>query len=574
MSQQPPHFRTEQPIRRAFSAGDGLALLLVAVLLYVGTRLALNAPEVVSGPNITLTPRALPWYAALSVGRMAAAYALSLVFSLAYGRVAAYNRRAEQVMMPLLDVLQSVPILSFLPVVLLGLSAILPEKAAAELAAIVLIFTSQVWNLTFAWYQSLTTIPKELREASSIFRLNTWMQFKTLELPFAAISLVWNSMMSWAGGWFFLMAAEIFTVGQRDFRLPGLGAFLHEAAEQSDFRAIAWGIGTLILVIVLLDQLMWRPLLAWSDRFKVAMVDDAEPPTSWFYNAWRGGRLAHWLRNHVSGPLLERVDSHLVRRHPVPETAVAPTTFSLWAGRVLALLPLAVLLYGVYRAGILLLSVSPAQWQTIGLGLLATLLRVTIALLIALAWTIPLGVAIGTNRRLAAILQPLVQIAASVPATALFPVLLLFVLRLPAGLNIAAVLLMLMGTQWYLLFNVIAGASAIPQDLKYTSSLLQLGRWARWRTLILPALFPYLVTGAITAGGGAWNASIVAEYVQFGGQTLHTVGLGALISTATAQGDYALLLAATLTMVLAVIVINRLLWRRLYVMAEEKYRME
>lgn len=574
MSQQPPHFRTEQPIRQAFSAGDGLALLLVAVLLYVGTRLALNAPEVVSGPNIALTPRALPWYAALSVGRMAAAYALSLVFSLAYGRIAAYNRRAEQVMMPLLDVLQSVPILSFLPVVLLGLSAILPEKAAAELAAIVLIFTSQVWNLTFAWYQSLTTIPKELREASSIFRLNTWMQFKTLELPFAAISLVWNSMMSWAGGWFFLMAAEIFTVGQRDFRLPGLGAFLHEAAERSDFRAIVWGIGTLILVIVLLDQLMWRPLLAWSDRFKVAMVDDAEPPTSWFYNAWRGGRLAHWLRNHVSGPLLERVDSHLVRRHPVPETAVAPTTLSLWTGRALALLPLIVLLYGVYRAGILLLSVSPAQWQTIGLGLLATLLRVTIALLIALAWTIPLGVAIGTNRRLAAILQPLVQIAASVPATALFPVLLLFVLRLPSGLNIAAVLLMLMGTQWYLLFNVIAGASAIPQDLKYTSSLLQLGRWARWRTLILPALFPYLVTGAITAGGGAWNASIVAEYVQFGGQTLHTVGLGALISTATAQGDYALLLAATLTMVLAVIVINRLLWRRLYVMAEEKYRME
>ncbi len=572
--QQPPHFRTEQPIRQTFSAGDGLALLLVAVLLYVGTRLALNAPEVVSGPVIALTPHALPWYAALSVGRMAAAYALSLLFTLVYGRIAAYNRRAEQVMMPLLDVLQSVPILSFLPVVLLGLSAILPEKAAAELAAIVLIFTSQVWNLTFAWYQSLTTIPKELREASSIFRLNTWMQFKTLELPFAAISLVWNSMMSWAGGWFFLMAAEIFTVGQRDFRLPGLGAFLHEAAEQSNFTAIAWGIGTLVLVIVLLDQLVWRPLLAWSDRFKVAMVDDAEPPTSWFYDAWRSARLTHWLHNGVIRPLVERVDSWLVRSFPVPETAVAPTTFSVWAGRFLALPSLALLLYGVYRAGTLLLSVSLAQWQAVGLGLLATLLRVTIALLIALAWTVPLGVAIGTNRRLAALLQPLVQIAASVPATALFPVLLLFVLRLPAGLNIAAVLLMLMGTQWYLLFNVIAGASAIPQDLKYTSSLLQLGRWARWRTLILPALFPYLVTGAITAGGGAWNASIVAEYVQFGGQTLQTVGLGALISTATVQGDFALLLAATLTMVLAVILINRLLWRRLYVMAEEKYRME
>ncbi|MBE2201738.1 MAG: ABC transporter permease subunit [Anaerolinea sp.] len=574
MSQLRPHFHTEQPIRRAFSLGDGLAFLFVVVALYVGARLALSAPEVVTGPTIVLTPRALPWYAALSVGRMTAAYVLSMLFTLVYGRIAAYNRRAEQVMMPLLDVLQSVPILSFLPVVLLGLSAILPEKAAAEFAAIVLIFTSQVWNLTFAWYQSLTTIPKELREASSIFRLNTWMQFKTLELPFAAISLVWNSMMSWAGGWFFLMAAEIFTVGQRDFRLPGLGAFLHEAAEQNNFTAIAWGIGALILVIVLLDQLAWRPLLAWADRFKVAMVDDAEPPTSWFYNAWHNARLSHWLRRQVSDPLLERVDQGFVRRFPMPETSLTPINRSIWIGRIMALLPLAVLFYGAYRAGLLLFSVSLPQWQSISLGLLATLLRVTAALIIALGWTVPLGVAIGTNRRLATLLQPLVQIAASVPATALFPVLLLLILRLPAGLNIAAVLLMLMGTQWYLLFNVIAGASAIPQDLKYTTSLLQLGRWERWRTLVLPALFPYLVTGAITASGGAWNASIVAEYVQFGGQTLQTIGLGALISEATAQGDYALLLAATLTMVLAVILINRLVWRRLYLLAEEKYRME
>lgn len=574
MSQPPPHFRIAQPNRHAFRLGDALALALIATLLYVGARLAINAPEVVSGPTIDLTPSALPWYAALSVGRMTAAYALSLLFTLVYGRIAAYNRRAEQVMMPLLDVLQSVPILSFLPVVLLGLSAILPEKAAAELAAIVLIFTSQVWNLTFAWYQSLTTIPKELREASSIFRLNGWMQFRTLELPFAALSLVWNSMMSWAGGWFFLMAAEIFTVGQRDFRLPGLGAYLHEAAAQSNFVAIAWGIGALILLIVLLDQLVWRPLLAWSDRFKVGMVADAEPPTAWFYDTWRSARFSHWLRDQVSGPLLERVDSWWVRRFPVRETAVTPSSASLWAGRFLLLPPLALLFYGGYRAALLLLSLPLYQWQHIGLGLLATLLRVSVALLIALAWTIPLGVAIGTNRRLATFLQPLVQIAASVPATALFPVLLIFILRLPAGLNIAAILLMLMGTQWYLLFNVIAGASAIPQDLQYTASLLQLGRWERWRTLILPALFPYLVTGAITAGGGAWNASIVAEYVEFGGKTLQTVGLGAIISDATAQGDYALLLAATLTMVFAVILLNRLVWRRLYVLAEEKYRME
>lgn len=558
--------------RRPFGVGDLLALFVVAVLLYLGTRLALNAPDVVAGPEISLSPKALPWYAALSMGRMATAYGLSLLFTLVYGRIAAYNRRAEQVMMPLLDVLQSVPILSFLPVVLLGLSAILPEKMAAELAAIVLIFTSQVWNLTFSWYQSLTTTPKELREASTIFQLNSWLQFKTLELPFAAITLVWNSMMSWAGGWFFLMAAEIFTVGQRDFRLPGLGAYLHEAAGQGNFTAIAWGIVTLVLLIVLLDQLVWRPLLVWSDRFTISMVEDAEPPTAWFYTAWRTSRLAHWLHDRLIEPGVERLDSWLIHRRP--PTNAAATRNTSWIARFLPLIPLALLVYGLYRSAVLLLTLSVSQWQTIGLGLLATLLRVTAALILALLWTIPLGVAIGTNRRLATLLQPLVQIAASVPATALFPVILLFILRLPAGLNIAAVLLMLMGTQWYLLFNIIAGATAIPQDLKYTSSLLQLGRWERWRTLILPALFPYLVTGAITAGGGAWNASIVAEYVEFGGQTLHTTGLGAIISEATAQGDYALLLAATLTMVVAVILINRLLWRRLYVLAEEKYRME
>lgn len=560
--------------RRAFGPGDILALLIVLTVLYVGTRLAFNAPTVIAGPDINLSPSALPWYAALSLGRMVAAYVLSLIFTLFYGRVAAYNARAEQVMMPLLDVLQSVPILSFLPVVLLGLSAILPVSVAAELAAIILIFTSQVWNLTFAWFQSLTTIPKELREASKIFRLNTWMQFKTLELPFAAISLVWNSMMSWAGGWFFLMAAEIFTVGQQDFRLPGLGAYLHEAANRSDFTAIGWGIATLVLVVVLLDQFVWQPLLAWSDRFKVEMVEDSDGPTSWFYDLWRRARLAEWVRTRLIGPTMERFDNWTVRRFPMKSTAPPAEPGRPWWQLALGIAAGGVLIYGGYRAAALLITVSLPEWEEIALGLGATLLRVFAALLIALAWTVPVGVIIGTNRRLAAVLQPMTQIAASVPATALFPVLLLFVLGLPAGLQLAAVLLMLMGTQWYLLFNVIAGASAIPQDLKYTTAMLQLGRRERWRTLFLPALFPYLVTGAITAGGGAWNASIVAEYVQFNGQTLTVTGIGATIATATAQGNYALLLAATLSMVLAVVLINRLLWRRLYRLAEEHYRME
>jgi NitT/TauT family transport system permease protein len=456
----------------------------------------------------------------------------------------------------------------------LSLSVILPINLAAEIASIVLIFTSQVWNMTFGWYQSLTTIPKELGEASSIFRLNSWMQFKKLELPFATISLVWNSMMSWAGGWFFLMAAEIFVVGERDFRLPGLGAYLQEAANQSNFQAILWGVGTLVLVIVALDQLIWRPLLAWSDRFKVETVESDQPPTSWFYNALHSSRLLSTFGEKLLVPLSDRMDLWLIKRfQPGVEREIKNSNKS-WLSVLVGLVFGVAMLYGVIRVITFLVTVPGTQWASIALGVSATTLRVAGALLIALAWTIPVGVAIGTNRRMAAFFQPVIQITASVPATALFPIFLLFVLGLPGGLNIAAVLLMLMGTQWYLLFNIIAGANAIPQDLKYTTTLIQLSRRERWKTLILPALFPYLVTGAITASGGAWNASIVAEHVHFGGETIQTVGIGALIAEATAKGDYALLLAATLSMVLAVILINRLLWRRLYRVAEEKYRME
>lgn len=574
MMQSQQIFHTSQRTDRAFTWGDVIALALVAVLLYAGARLAFAAPTVIAGPDITLSPSALPWYTLLSVGRMTVAYALSLLFSLLYGRAAAYNRRAEQLLMPLLDVLQSVPILSFLPVVLLSLSAILPQTIAAELASIVLIFTSQAWNLTFAWYQSLSTIPKELREASSIFRLNPWMKFKSLELPFGMISLVWNSMMSWAGGWFFLMAAEIFTVGARDFRLPGLGAYLHEAANRGDIASIGRGLGALILTVALLDQLVWRPLIAWSDRFKVEMVENDEPPTSWFYDLVGNARLVHWISVKLLGPLAERFDLWLLNRFPMRSDTPRDGARRDWLGLFFSALLALGVLFGLFRAGAMLWEVQLAQWAQIGLSVLATLLRVTLALGIALVWTAPLGVAIGTNRRLAAILQPVVQVTASIPATALFPVILLLVLSLPDGLNLAAVLLMLMGTQWYLLFNIIAGASAIPQDLKYTTQLMQITGWQRWRTLILPAIFPYLVTGAITASGGAWNASIVAEYQTFSGQTLSVTGIGALIAKATAVGDYPLLLASTLSMVLTVILVNRLLWRRLYRLAEEKYRME
>lgn len=565
----PPKERLE----RSFTWGDVIVILLMAVLLYGGARLAFDSPPIIEGPQISLDPSALPWYTLLSVGRMLGAYILSLLFTLTYGRTAAYNRRAESILMPLLDVLQSVPILSFLPIVLLGLSAILPQRVAAELAAVVLIFTSQAWNMTFGWYQSLTTIPKELREASSIFRLNSWLRFKRLELPFAMIGLIWNSVMSWAGGWFFLMASEIFTVGSKDFRLPGLGAYLQEAANQGNYRAIAFGLTALILTIVALDQFIWRPLLAWSDRFKVEMVESDQPPTSWFYDLIHTSWLFLWVMAFF-GKINERLDHWLIQRAPMKADLNGDDAKLNWKLSAFYLLLGILILYGGFRAVLMLISVPQTQWGQIGIGVLATFLRVNVSLIIALLWTIPVGVAIGTNRRVASILQPIVQVTAAVPATAIFPIVLLFFINMAGGLNIAAVFLMLMGTQWYLLFNVIAGASAIPQDLKYTASLLQLSRWETWRTLILPALFPFIITGAITASGGAWNASIVAEFVHFGGQTLFATGIGSLISQATAKGDYPLLLASTLSMIVTVVLVNRLFWRRLYKIAEEKYRME
>jgi NitT/TauT family transport system permease protein len=561
----------------ALSAGDGLIILLLAALLYIGARLALNAPASITGPTITLAPAALPWYALVSTTRMALAYLLSLLFTLGYAYFAARNRRARLVLLPLLDILQSVPILSFLPVVLLGMTAILPERLGVEVASIILIVTSQVWNMTFSFYQSLTTIPEELHEATQIFRLNPWLRFKTLELPFGSNGLIWNSMMSWAGGWFFLMAAESFSVGDRDFRLPGLGSYLQEAANQGNTTAIILGLGTLVLVIVLLDQLVWRPVLVWADRFKVEMATGDDPPTSWFYDILSRSWLVEQFTTRVSHPAAERLDRRMQRffdkREGRRSTATSngrPSFLTIIVGA----LALVVIGYLAVQAAGMLITLPLQEWGLILQGLLATFLRVTVALIIGVAWTVPVGVLIGSNRRAANFLQPVIQIFASIPATALFPVIVLALVGVTGSLNAPAILLMLLGTQWYILFNVIAGTAAIPQDLKYTTALLQVKGWARWRTLILPALFPYLITGLVTAGGGAWNASIVAEYVTFSGQTYSVTGIGEVIAAATAAGDYALLLAATLAMIVTVVTINRTVWRRLYRVAEERYKME
>jgi NitT/TauT family transport system permease protein len=566
-------FKIELPSWRRFTWGDAVVLLGLAVLLYLGIRLGLGAPAIIKGPEIDLAPRVLPYYAGLSLGRMMWAYLLSITFSMVFGYLAAQTRTAEKVLIPLLDVLQSVPILSFLPVALLSLSAILPTAWAVELSSIFLIVTCQAWNIAFAWYQSLTTIPRNLKQASTIFHFNPWLRFKVLELPFAAIGLIWNSMASWGNGWFFLMAAEIFSVGDRNFRLPGLGAYLQEAANRGNLESIAWGLGALILIIVTLDQLVWRPLLAWSERFTMSLVESDNPPTSWFYNALRNSRLLNALLL-VLRPPLAKLDEWLTQRLPISGIKFQARGRYSWVWYLVATAAALALFYGSILAGGMLWNLRLEQWGGIALGVLTTLLRVMAALLITLGWTIPAGVAIGSNPRLAAWLQPVVQIAASVPATALFPVLLLLVIGLPGGLNLAAILLMLLGTQWYLLFNIIAGASAIPRELRYTADLLKLSRWERWRSLFLPAIFPYAITGAIAASGGAWNASVVAEYAQFGGQTYQTLGVGSLIAQATGAGDFPLLLAATLSLILAVVTINRFFWQRLYRLSEERYRLE
>jgi NitT/TauT family transport system permease protein len=519
---------------------------------------------------------ALPAYAGYSLLRITIAYVLSLGFTLAYGYVAAYNPRAEKFMIPLLDVLQSIPVLSFLPGVMLAMVALFPgRQLGVELGAILLIFTGQVWNMAFSFYASLKSIPKDMREAATIYRFSWWQRFIQMELPFSAIGLVWNSMMSVAGGWFALMVCEMFVLGPRDFRLPGLGSYLQTAASAGDTPSILWGIATMVAVIVLLDQFVWRPVIAWAEKFKVEQVESADAPRSWVLNLVEHSSGLAKIRQKTLRPLSERLLLYFARKH-TEETSleiVAPV-WRDWMVRVLALLALGGIGYGVVRVAIILSGLQKVELHEAALGLGATFLRVNLALLIGALWTIPAGVAIGFNPRLARIAQPLAQIAASVPATALLPVILLVLIRIGGGLGLASIVVLLLGTQWYVLFNVIAGAMAIPTDLKECCSVFRMRGIERWKKLILPGIFPYLVTGLVTASGGAWNASIVAEYFHFKGQIYTTTGLGATISQATDSGDFHLLLVATMMMAATVVTINRLVWRRLYALAERRFRLE
>jgi len=457
---------------------------------------------------------------------------------------------------------------------MLAMVALFPgRQLGVEAGAILLIFTGQVWNMAFSFYASLKSIPKEMREAATVYRFSWWQRFIEMELPFAAIGLVWNSMMSVAGGWFFLMACEMFVLGARDFRLPGLGSYLQTAASAGDTRSILWGVATMIAVIVLLDQFIWRPVIAWAEKFKVEQVESTNAPRSWVLDLIQHSRSLAQIRKKTVHPLGERVMLYFSRKK-FSDESVPRSVWKTWLTRLLAVVLLVAISYGVVRVGMILAGLQKVELHEVLFGLGATFFRVNVALILGALWTIPVGVAIGFNPRLARIAQPLAQIAASVPATALFPVVLLLLIRVGGGLGIGSIVLLLLGTQWYILFNVIAGAIAIPTDLKECCSVFQMHGLERWKKLILPGIFPYLVTGMVTASGGAWNASIVAEYFHFKGHIYTTVGLGATISQATDAGNFNLLLAATMIMAATVVTINRLLWRKLYALAETRYRLE
>jgi len=528
--------------------------------------------------EISQNPRSLPLYAMYSLARILVAYAISLVFALAYGYVAAKSKRAEMVLIPLLDILQSIPVLSFLPGVMLAMVALFPSRQlGVELGSIILIFTGQVWNIAFSFYSSLKTVPRDLREAAIIYRFGRWQRFLELDLPFSTIGLVWNSMMSVAGGWFFLMACEMFVLGDKDFRLPGLGSYLQTAASNGNTRAILWGMGAMVAVIVLMDLLIWRPVITWADKFKFEQVDSAGSTHHSLLNFIRRESLLIRFYRRILHPAVDWVTlkfaSGAIR---AAETFAAPQGVRprRWIGWVFAGLGAMVMVYGVYRTIGELAQLHRADYFELLRSAGITFLRVNLALLIGAIWTIPVGVAIGFSPRLARLLQPLAQLAASIPATALFPVILLFLIRLRGGIEIAAMLLMLLGTQWYILFNVIAGAMAIPTDLKEVARIFRFGAFDRWRYLILPGIFPYLVTGMVTASGGAWNASIVAEYFHFQGRIVKAPGLGSTISSASDAGHFNVLLASTLIMAAVVVLINRLVWRRLYRLASTRFKLE
>jgi NitT/TauT family transport system permease protein len=554
---------------RRLDVGDLVLAAALGGLVYTASHLAIGATlPLRPAVEIDLSLGALPGYALLSLARGLAAFVISLGFTLAYGYWAARDRAAERVLVPLLDVLQSVPVLGFMPGLILALVALFPRSnVGLELSAILMIFTGQAWNMTFSFYRSVRSVPAVQLEVARQYRFGWWQRFKWVELPSSVIGLVWNSMMSMAGGWFFLMVCESFVLGKRDFRLPGLGSYMSVAVERGDGGAMVAASVTMATLIVALDQLLWRPAVVWSQKFRADEgPGEGEAPRSWFLSLLRRSRLARMARMALRARRLGRAPAP----PRAPRGVVAPAPSRLASGAALLLL-LALLGSGIVGLFHVVSPVSAHAWALALAAAGVTLLRVLCAVAIGTAWALPAGLAIGLSPRLSRALQPVVQVVASFPAPMLFPAVVALLAHLGVGLGAGSVVLMLLGTQWYILFNVVAGAAAIPADLREAASSYRITGWRRFRVLLLPSVLPYLITGWITAAGGAWNASIVSEYVAYRGQTLSTFGLGARIGAAAEAADLPVLAASVVVMAATVVLFNRLFWRPINDFADRRF---
>jgi NitT/TauT family transport system permease protein len=577
--------RIRESLKRPASLGADLLVLLVLGGI-AGALFSFS--KQVAAPfrykvDIDLSLWALPKYAMFSLARGFAAYALSLIFTLIYGTIAANNRLAERVMIPALDVLQSLPVLAFLPGVVLAMTKLFPaHEFGLEIACVVTIFTAQAWNMTFSYYSSVRSIPQSLREVSAIQHLSRWRFFRLVEAPASMIGLVWNSMMSMAGGWFVLNVSESFSIGVRDFRLPGIGSYMSEANLEQNKTAQVAGIMAMIVMIVAVDQLFWRPIVVWSERFKVEETAESEKAQSWVLTLLHHSSLYRWIMFKVHGMRQRHSAWWATRQAGAIATAPRQRFWDQWR------LPMIWLALGVLAAGAIfgtwdllrLLAAVPLSdplqhngWKTVLLALGASFLRVLATVVLAALWALPAGILIGLSPKWSQRLQPIVQVAASFPANMIYLPLTVVLLSWGIPFNIGCVALMLLGTQWYVLFNVIAGAMAIPTELKEVSLVYRTPWLRRWTRVYIPGVFPYLVTGLITAAGGAWNTTIIAEFVQTAdpNRPYTAFGIGSIITQALNADNFPLLAAGAVTLALAVVIINRFMWRRLYRLAERRY---
>ena len=556
---------------------DGVAFLLVMLmlLLLAYSSEKMRMPFHLGQPiQISLSPKALPYYAAETTLRMFIALFFSFVFSLILGGVAAKNERAGQILIPIIDILQSVPVYGYLSITVVGFITLFPgSMLGPECAAIFAVMTSQIWNMTLSFYQSLRTIPYELMEATQVYRLSSWQRFWRLEMPFAIPGLLWNAMMSMSGGWFFIVATEAISVANQTITLPGIGSYIALAITSENWHAIFYAIATMLIVIFLYDQLMFRPLIAWSQKFRLGEVTE-EYAESWVLNLFHRTTLTRKFFDHLdtlwTAWIHLRLPLQWNRVKKIKNHVHSRWNDLLWYGGLIIVG--AFFLYWLWKMTYAVLPFRDT-WHVVVLGGI-TGLRVFVSIMVcSLVW-LPIGVMIGLNPKWARIAQPIAQFLAAFPANLFFPVFVIMILRFHLNIEIWCAPLMVLGTQWYILFNVIAGATVIPKELKLVILNMNVRGWLKWRRFLIPAVFPYYLTGAITAAGNAWNTSVLAEIVNWGSITLKAQGLGAYIQENTIIGNFPQITLGIVVMCAWVTFINLIFWRRLYRFAENRYRME